>query len=406
MTAARHRPTGRRWTRGEIVVASVLLAGAGSGVALWRPGVLGPIGSLVFSLVIAGVAVGIAASSHRLSPRDYVAGLLLVCTFFVAWYVQIQPYLGPTSDNAEALEIGVQQLVDGQDPWAVQTRLGGIPSPMLGGFLLAAPFVLVAGSVYWQQVVWMGLLLAALFRWEGPRTAFTVGLLFIASAHTRHWVPNQSDNWIVAVAVLLTAWLGRRSLHNESSWGRIITALLFGVALSYRFILWVAVVPLAVSLIREFGWARAARWLSTAGVVTLALSLGPLLVVPETYLAGPVAMASGKVGNTLPGAPWIVAGLTLTVVAWASSRVRSWADVWAATAVSLAAMIAGLVIVRLPGGWKQAVATYETVAYNGTFLILGLVALALRHGREATPNSSLDANEGTRTRSRTPGWSA
>lgn len=377
-----HAPGGlRAWTGGEILVATTLLVAAGTGAAVWRPYPLTPLASQVVSLVTGGAALVAAAYSHRLGRRGLVAALVFTVAFFVGWYLAFRPLYAPLSDNAEALEIGVRRLLAGRDPWAVETRFAHHPSPMLGGYLLAAPFVLLTGSVYGAQLGWMALLLGALWRWASPHAALVVGLLFTASAHTRLGVPNESDNWIVAVAVLLSAWWGWRVLHGGGMLAWWASSAVFGVALSYRFILWVAVVPLAVFLVRDVGRARALRWMGVAGGVTVALSFGPLLWVPRTYLTGPVAMAADKVADQLPGARWVVAVLTVTALLWASSRVRSWADVWAATALALAVMVGAVVLTRLPAGIPAAVASYETVAYNGTFLVLGLVSLALRRGR-------------------------
>ena len=280
---------------------------------------------------------------------------------------------------------------------------------MLGGFLLAAPFVLLAGSVYIHQIVWMALLLSLLWRWEGPHAALIVGLLFTASAHTRLMVPNQADNWIVAVATFLTAWWGWRAMRSGSPLSWWSSAVFFGAALSYRFILWVAVVPLAVFLVRDLGWARAARWMSVAGAVTVLLSFGPLIWVRDSYMAGPVAMASNKTPDAVPGATSIVALVTLVVLALSSIRVRSWPHVWIATACTLAAMVAAIFLIQLPSSGVVAIATYQTVAYNGTFLILGLVGLAVgrtrpdshspkvTRGREVRHLSSRDGNNSWRS---------
>lgn len=226
----------------------------------------------------------------------------------------------------------------------------------------------------------MALLVGALWRWEGPRAALIVCLLFTTSTHTCLWVPNQSDNWIVAVAVLLSAWCGWRALQSGGTLAWWSSSILFGISLSYRLTLGVAVAPLAVFFVQEMGAARAARWMGVAGGLTVALCVGPLLWAPTTYLAGPVAMARNKVAQDVPGATWWVALLTVSTLAWASWRVRGWADVWMATALSLAAMVTGVVATRLPEGISAATASYETVAYNGTFLVL---ALAVRRGAVA-----------------------
>lgn len=43
-------------------------------------------------------------------------------------------------------------------------------------------------------------------------------------------------------------------------------------------------------------------------------------------------------------------------------------------------MIGALAATRLPQGLDAALASYETIAYNGTWLILGLVSLVLPRG--------------------------
>ncbi|QWZ09364.1 hypothetical protein KRR39_06200 [Nocardioides panacis] len=365
------------------MAAWVLFVGASSGVVVWhehgtQEWVLS-LSLLVLTSVVAVLAVWAAAMSRRrLGARTALLALAVVVELFAAWYILWQPIYGPGSDNAEALELGVRQLAHLDNPWEVTTRFGNPLSPMLGGYLLAAPFVLVSGDVYAQPLVWMALLVFVLFRTAGVHATLAVSVLFLFSPHTRLWLPNQSDNWIVGVAVLLTSWWGLGALRRGRRPAEWASALMFGVSLSYRFTLWVAVVPIAVFFVREFGIRRAFGWMYVAGATTAALCFGPLAFDAQTYLSGPFAAGVGKAtsGGVSVG-PWLVAVATLAVLAWRSARVRYWADVWSAVSITLAAMIAALAVTRLPGGVVAAVASYETIAYNGTWLILGLVSLVL-----------------------------
>lgn len=341
MSASRATSAQRIWSIRDALVALALLVGAGAGVVLWHPGVaawprlLPPLVATA-ALCVLAVRVFVMSGDRRWSPRAARVAMAVVFALFVLWYILLQPIYGPGSDNAEALELGVHRLVHGENPWDTATRFGNPLSPMLGGYLLAAPFVLLTGSVYALPIVWMALLVVVLVRAVGVHAALTVGALFLCSPHTRLWLPNQSDNWVVAVAVLLTSWWGLTSMRSQRQLAQWTSALLFGVALSYRFTLWVVVVPVAVLFVREFGWRRAIGWMTLAGVVTVALSFGPLLVDAQSYLAGPFAIGVGKAADSgVPAAPLLVAAATLTVLVWRSARVRCWADVWMAVSLSL-----------------------------------------------------------------------
>ena len=72
-------------------------------------------------------------------------------------------------------------------------------------------------------------------------------------------------------------------------------------------------------------------------------------------------------------------------------------------------MVAAIFLIQLPSSGVVAIATYQTVAYNGTFLILGLVGLAVgrtrpdshspkvTRGREVRHLSSRDGNNSWRS---------
>ncbi len=145
-----------------------------------------------------------------------------------------------------------------------------------------------------------------------------------------------------------------------------------------------AVLPLLVLFVRRFGVARAVRWYAPAGATAAVLVLGPLAVVPQTYLDGPPAMVLMKAQSGVAHSGLIVAGVTVVVAALLSSRVRDLAGAWLAAAGALAAMTATVVATKAPAlGWREAVGGYEAVAYNGAWLVLGLAGLAMTRERDA-----------------------
>jgi hypothetical protein len=198
----RHTTEARIWTVRDVVTAVVLLFTSGAGVILYFPSVVTAPGSVVAYALLSVSAVLVAwvfcMSRGRLKLPDQAAicALTAVGMLFAAWYAEWFPDLRPGSDNAEALELGVRQLIGLDDPWAVYTHLGNPLSPMLGGFLVAAPFVLIPGGMYAQQLVWFAALMAFLVRTSGVHAAVMVSGLLLVSPHTRLAVPGGSDNWL------------------------------------------------------------------------------------------------------------------------------------------------------------------------------------------------------------------
>ena len=223
-------------------------------------------------------------SRWRLSTSAAAGALVLIAMLFTLWYARWWPALEPYSDNAEALEIGARQLLAWSDPWAVPTSLGNPLSPMLGGFLLAVPFVLlpVQWGMYMHQMIWLGALVVFLARVAGPHAAVMVTTLLLVSPHTRYAVPGGSDNWLMAIAVVLAGSWGFRALQNGLRWPHWwASACFLALAVSWRATVWVAVLPLIMLFWRSFG-ARGARWLTA--VASMATVLVP---VSYTHLTLP-----------------------------------------------------------------------------------------------------------------------
>lgn len=347
-----------------------------------------PVPFLAFSVLVVGAAWALLSARARRLPRwSLWAGLAAVSVALVGWYARYEPSHAPYADNADALRLGVLQLLHGRSPYAVHTFLDGPITPMLGGFLLAAPFVVLGGSLFAQQIVWLLGAAAVWARAAGPRAALAAVALFAASPWARMALPYQSDTWISALGVAISGSLGWWALERRRTGGAWwwATSALFGVALAYRFIFWIAVIPLGVALVRRFGWRRALAWLTPAGIVTVALAVAPVFFDLPGYREGPIGTGLSKANHdAVAGASIIVALMTLLVVGLGAWRARTLRNVWAATSAGLAAMVATVCATKLPALGASAFSTYDTLAYNGAFLVLGLLALTW-------PRESVDA---------------
>lgn len=387
-------PIRRRWGWRDAVAAFALLVVVNIGVPTYVAGPLTWPGARLTlpALALAVVVCWVACMSHRRLPAWAAwAALALVVGVGIGWYIHFEPVWGPRSDNADALLQGVRQLLAGRDPYLAKTFLGGTLSPMLGGFLLALPIVVVFGGLYLQQIIWLLGSAAAMVKAVGPHAALMAAALFVASPWTRMALPNQSDNWITAAGVALFGSLGYHYADPKrpARAGFWLTSILFGVALVYRFIFWLAVIPLIVLFVRRYGWRRMWLWMTPAGIVTVALIVLPWFWDRQAYLDGPIAMALVKASrSSVPYASAIVAVVTFVVLIVASTRVRSLAGAWGALTLALAAMVIVVALTKLPDeGWRS-IATYDTIAFNGGFLVLGLVSLALPTARElASPDA-------------------
>jgi len=324
-------------------------------------------------------------SKFRLPTVGVGVTLAIVAALTVRWYAKYEPIWGPGSDNADALERGAAQLLHLTDPYAVVSKLGGPLSPMLGGFLLALPIVVIFGNLYLQGVIWTLGGLAAIVRNYGVRAACAAAVIFAFSSWTRMAMPSQSDNWITAAAIVVTGSLGYvvTSRTSEARWLMAVTAVLYGCALAYRFILWPTVLPLLVVFVRQTGWRRTLRWMVPAAVATVILVLIPFAVNAKNYVAGPIAMGVQKVNNgDFAFAPIFVVVVTTVAFVLASLRVRSLAGAWGASALGMGAMFCGVAVTKFHLGFIGAISTYDTVAFTGTWLVFGIVSLVIPTARE------------------------
>lgn len=160
--------------------------------------------------------IGVMGRSPAAIPEVFIVPILLVVTVcLVAWYGYFVPTWAPGSDNADALSRGAVQILRREDPYSVTSKFGGPLSPMLGGFLLAMPFVVFFGGMYLYGLAWFVGGVCALYGSVGARAAVAAVSLFAFSAWSRMALPSQSDNWITAAGVVAAGSLGHWALAKS-----------------------------------------------------------------------------------------------------------------------------------------------------------------------------------------------
>ena len=185
-----------------------------------------------------------------------------------------EPFWSPGSDRAEALEIGIHLLLSGRNPYEGVTSLGNTLSPMVGGMLLAAPLVVLTGSLWLYGPLWLAGFAAAITRVAGWRACATALTLLAISPAIRLELVTRSDGWINAAALVVFGTWGHRAaleydrfdrtLEGPASprtWSYLASAALFGYALAYRFTLSACAIPILVVIVRECTRSTAVRWI-------------------------------------------------------------------------------------------------------------------------------------------------
>lgn len=306
---------------------------------------------------------------------DSACAVCLLAVLLVAYvvYIKYVEYYAPVTDRATALQYGFEEVLAGRNPYYRHTQLDNTISPMLGGILLAGPFVLASGTMYWQGMVWLLVTLSFLAWWRGPRMALVAGMLLLASPAMRLELALQSDGWVngAALAIIGTTLHGLAGRSGRSrAWlaATLAVSVLFGMALAYRFIYLVVALPLGVLIWRRFGGRALLVAAAPAAVVSVALILGPYLADPSVY--APFQKASlGTHDHSLPHLPLITAVACSVVAAIGAASTRTIAGVWGT-------MCAVSVVFVVATGWGQgAWYQYLTWAFNGAALIFAFFAV-------------------------------
>lgn len=296
-----------------------------------------------------------------------IGSLAAAAYIYLAWV----DHYAPVTDRATALQIGWDLLRAGENPYTGQTQLGNPIAPMLGGIILAGAFITATGSLYWYGITALIVLIVVLARVAGVRASFAVGALLVFSPMIRLELYSQSDSWInvlwLALAGAFAHWsICRRTLRASTVVAIIVAGLVFGLAAAYRYIYSPMVIPLLALMLRDAGWRRTAIFAIPAGVVSIALSLGPWIADPAIY--APFIKADHADSASIPHFRFFLMIAMLLVYVVGALLVRSVAGVFVVSAAGTVIMV--LMLIWAGDGWVS----YEAVAYDGAALVLTLLA--------------------------------
>ncbi|MCF7991159.1 MAG: hypothetical protein K9M02_12015 [Thiohalocapsa sp.] len=207
--------------------------------------------------------------------------LALTGAFLFLYPLADSGVLGFQSDRDEAIDIAVKALWSGTFPYdcrAVPGVHSGCPqtgnpiAPMPGALIIAAPVLLLLGSAAWLSLLSIGFAYVGLRRlWgDGARAARFIVMLLACAPVIAAEILTGGDHFANAVLVSLPLLL---LIQNPRRRYARALAFFFGVALSWRALFWLAIVPVAVNLLRQ----RRARELLELGVFA-ALGFGVVTV--------------------------------------------------------------------------------------------------------------------------------
>lgn len=243
--------------------------------------------------VLTGVAL-IAVSGHRVAPwinRHFRNLSILTLCGMIAGFIVLHPYEdskgpGKSSDRNEGLELAVERMVNGENPYYPPRVFPGPLSLFPGSILLSSPFAAIGNSGF-QNIFWLMAFLFAAAWWFGDRglAFFLLAVPFTISPAAMYEFVSGGDlisNGIfVALFLLLaiTAW----SEPLKSPWLRWGACILLGVGFASRanFIL---LLPLFGAAVWKVAGIRSAIASSAVvGFSALAISLPFYLIDPDAF---------------------------------------------------------------------------------------------------------------------------
>jgi hypothetical protein len=301
-----------------------------------KPGPVWLLCYLVLAPVLLWVLIErVAPRARRLGERTATVLTILLLTSVAVAVLVIHPAIdtqgfriaGVTvgaSDNDDAIDVGIQRLLAGENPYGGRTFLGQPIAPLAGAFLMALPFYALGNSaaqnVFWLAVFW--LLARRQTRSGGAALVLLVSVLAVSPVVPYQLLQGQdytTDAVAVAASSALCLWLARRA---APTWQLTLAGVATGVTMATRANFLLLLIPLSAALWRAGGW-RAMT--STAGATAAFVGLSLPFYLWEPSQFAPLAtsrkamiVGMGAIGRTL--IPLV--GLAAAVAAAAAGRRR------------------------------------------------------------------------------------
>ncbi|QTN32187.1 hypothetical protein HZ994_07530 [Akkermansiaceae bacterium] len=273
---------------------------------------------------LAAVTAGVwcvAAFGGRLAPwikrRFRLLSIVGVCGMLVGFIV-LHPYEdskgpGKSSDRNEGLELAVERLAAGENPYYPPRVFPGPLSLFPGSILLSAPFSALGNSGY-QNIFWLAAFLLAASRWFNDKAlaCFVLAAPFALSPAMVYEFVSGGDlisNGIFVTLFLLLA-VSAWSEPTAPAWQRWGACVLLGIGLASRanFIL---LLPLFAGTIwRVAGFRQAVAAGSAVALSVLAVSLPFYLIDTAAFTPLMSRRKLALVNDSLPWAGTAMIALT------------------------------------------------------------------------------------------------
>ena len=318
-----------------------------------------------------------STSFRRITATASIVVVLAVFMFTIT----VPESFSVVADRDDALDIAVHGLLTGADPWGTPTQISPDhhPSPLLGGILLALPFVVLGGSSGYQSVFWLALGLFLAWRYLGARPTAVLLLVLCCSPIFLNELIFLSDLWVNAAVILIaTLWGSRALAAEEINRGALIgSGALLALGLADRFIFWPLVIPIAVLAWRARNRRHGVIWVASSAAVAALLTAVPWLIWPAS-LDQVLRNVSKATSPVVPFSGAILVALMVATAVVLSWRARdSVSSIVRAMAWTSFVIVAWQALQDSLGEGRLVVNGYTSVAYAAAFLVLGAVALLL-----------------------------
>ena len=208
-------------------------------------------------------------------------------------------------DQDDCLKLGIENLLQGQNPYSDRSYFGNPCSPGFGAFVIYLPLV-VAGVFSLAPIIWLGLSHFVVTLWVQNKTQASLFFFVIASSPmTLELLVNGSDIVIMGLGIVLSGLGVQFALRRGGLAVLSMAAVLVGLVASMRvnFLLLVAVAAVFVFVKTRLGG------------VLFGLVASMVAILPSTflYLSNPAGFTPlhlvGKSQAIVPPALYFVMGL-------------------------------------------------------------------------------------------------
>jgi hypothetical protein len=185
--------------------------------------------AVVYMALVFLLCVVVKRTSSRVVNVVLIVVVLAACVAFFVVY----PRLGlPQStsgfgDEDDAINILIGGLLEGRNPYTVLTYIGNPVSPLMGSALVGAPFYLLFGSAGYQNPFLLALLIAACWKWLGPRVTLVTTIAAFSSAGFTEYFLVGGDYFLISACVAGCSflYLSRVSRGDGVIWSSSLLAI-------------------------------------------------------------------------------------------------------------------------------------------------------------------------------------